>query len=493
LLSQHHRIKKVKVYYDESTTGAGKTARAIASLCRQPCKALFITERKAAFDELERDFQRAARHAGTCPLIRLVHGDTTGRGGSVVNEIEGLPERYESVSHVIVIATHAALLRSDFSEFYGWRIIIDEVPAFLDFEEKRTHLDAEFFERHYALECVKDRWHAVSLTAAGHAISTADIRADESHAHLGVFHSRVKEASRPEAKRVVLTNLSDWGEMGERKVQWCWASVFSLRELAAFDRVELLGNRFRSNIGSILTEWLEVEDVEWVAIPLLTNARRFERRPLTIHYFSERRASKSLFGSEQGQAALAEIGQYLAKVLPQSHSIWTANDTSELGAPTPKSLLGLPEPDYLTPRQAGTNQHMSVSYAAMIFSAKPSANMRSLLSALGIENEAWTRSVEFETILQFMTRTSVRDPVNSTPVELWVFDREQAAYLRDYFNDLGHVAVKMCRASLELDLSPASKGGRPPARRTPDEQEAWRAERRRKDAARKRISRKKAA
>jgi len=479
----------VKVYYDDSPAGLGKTTRAIASIFRQPCRALFITERKNAFDELEGEMRRVAAHLGTRPLIRRVHSDSTNRGGSVVEEIESLPERYAGCPHLIVIATHAALLRSDFSDFAGWRIVIDEVPAFLDFEEKRTHLDANFFERHYALEQVAGRWHAIILTKAGHAITAADIRADQSHAHLAVFHARVIEASRPGAKRVVLTNLADWQEMADRKVQWCWASVFSLRELAPFDRVELLGNRFRSDVGSILTEWLEVEEVEWEALPPLSSARRFEHRPLTIHYFFDRPASKSLFGTDQGKAALAAIGQHLATVLPNAHSIWTANDTAEPGAPTPKALLGLPEGDYLTPRQAGTNRHMGVSHAAAIYSAKPSSNLRGLLAALNLDPVIWTRSVEFETVLQFATRTSVRDPTNSTPVELWVFDRAQAQYLKEYFDALPHVTATMLSVPLDLALAPPAKGGRPAMVLTPEEQDRRKAERRQKDAARKRKKR----
>lgn len=484
-----NKSSTVKVYYDDSPTGVGKTTRAITSICRQPCKAIFITERKNAFDELEGEMRRIAAHMGTRPLIRRVYSHPGNRGGSVVEEIEALPDRYAGCSHLIVIATHAALLRSNFSDFGGWRIVIDEVPAFLDFEEKRTHLDASFFERHYALEHVIGRWHAITLTEAGHSLTAADIRADQSHAHLGVFHARVIEASRPGGKRVVLSNLADWREMAGRKVQWCWASVFSLRELAAFDRVELLGNRFRSDIGSILADWLEVEEIEWEALPPLTSARRFELRPLTIHYFFDRPASKSLFASDQGQRALAAIGKHLVTVLPDGQSIWTANDTADLGAPTPKTLLALPVGDYLTPRQAGTNRHMAVSHAAAIYSAKPSANLRELLTALNLDPAIWTRSVEFEAILQFVTRTSVRDPANGTPVHLWVFDREQATYLKDYFDMLPHVAATMRTVPLGLELVSAAQGGRPTIVLTPEQQAQRQADRRKRDAERKRRQR----
>lgn len=368
-------------------------------------------------------------------------------------------------------------------------MVIDEVPAFLDFEEKRTHLDADFFVRHYRLEHVIDRWHSITLTDEGENVTATDVWADDSHSHLRTFHARVTEASRPGAKRVVLSNIANWGEMSNKKIQWCWASVFSLRELEAFDRVEVLGNRFRSDVGSILAERLEVNDIEWEALPPPKNTRSFTPRRVNIHYFTERTASKSFFASTAGREALKCVGEYLGDVLPEDKAIWTSNQTAIPGAPTPKVLLGLPEKNYLTPRQAGTNQHMGANSAAAMYSAKPTANMRSFLSSLGIDEKAWTRSTEFEAILQFVTRTSVRAEKDGTPVDFWVFDREQAQYLKEYFDALSHTTATMNWVPTAIDLPAKSKGGRPRVARTPEEQDAWRKEQRQKDAARKRLKR----
>lgn len=479
----------MKVYCDESPAGMGKTRRSIRNICNNTCKALFITERKSSFHELEADINEAATEFGTRPLIRHIHGDMEGISRSVVSEIEDLPQRYAGLEHVIVIATHAALLRSDFRDFSGWQIIIDEVPAFLDFEEKRTHLDADFFKKNYQLTHVIDRLHAVTLAQVGMGISVADVGADESHAHLRNFHARVIEASRPDSKRAVLVNMAQWDEMSDGSVNWCWASVFSLRTLEAFDRVELLGNRFRRDIGSILTQFLDDGDVEWEIMPPLLETRTFKSRPVNIYYFSNRSSSKSFFGSQAGQAALKVVGDYLGSILPKGKTIWTANQTANRGTPTPRALLGLPDDNYLTPKQAGTNQYMGVNSAVAIYSAKPSSNMRSFLSSLSIDAQAWTSSVEYEVILQFMTRTSVRATDDDRPVDLWVFDRDQAKYLKDYFDGLPHTQATMECVSTSINLQPSSKGGRRKTVRTPEEQESWNAEKRQKDAARKRKER----
>lgn len=285
----------MKIYYDESPAGAGKTERAIRGIARTPVKAIFVTERKESFAELTSRINTISNEMGTRPVIAHIHGDMENLGCSVSNAVGEVPHRFAHLDHVIVIITHAALLTSTFTGFAGWRIIIDEVPAFLDFEEKTTHLDAAYFERHYRLKHVHGDWHMVTATASGLAISAADVRADRSHGHLSVFHARVLDAARPNANRYVLCNLPNWAAMEERKVKWCWASTFSLRDLAAFERIELLGNRFRSDIGSMLTQFFDSEDVEWEQLPMLMGTRQFVKRRVHIHYFTDRPAAKSLF------------------------------------------------------------------------------------------------------------------------------------------------------------------------------------------------------
>lgn len=281
-----------------------------------------MTERIESFNEVELMIRQAAARHGTHPVIRRINGEELGFGNSVSRAIECLPGFYESHHHVIVLATHAALLLSDFSGFQGWRIVIDEVPQFLDFKQLRTHLDAAFFQRFYHVTPFAEGWGTITLTEAGQALSVANIRKDESHEHLKVFHARIVEASRLGAKRRVLCNLSRWDAMADEEVQWCWASAFSIRELEAFDRVEMLGNRFRRDIGCQLTRALDGEEVEWESLPVRSPWSSFAQRAVHIRYFSEvQAATKSYFESDEGQAVLAAIGKLLRNALPPGNSI----------------------------------------------------------------------------------------------------------------------------------------------------------------------------
>lgn len=488
----------MKIYYDDSPTGAGKTHRQIDYITRRECKVLFIVERIDRFKELRREIGERADINGTRPWVREISSQSGSRSNSVARKIEALPFDYADHRHVIVIATHAAMLMSDFSDFAGWEIIIDEVPSFLDFEQKATHLDQAFFDQYYLLTPLLDGWSIVEATDSGKELTPAAVRADDSHSHLAVFHRRVLEASSPHAKRRVLCNLKEWGEMGDAKVQWCWASAFSLWELAAFDRVTLLGNRFRADIGSIISETLDLKPIEWVALPTLKGKREFHSRKVHIHYFSEEReASRNLLGSEAGQEVLAKIGSHLSRELVGKEFIWMANQKSDNpedfgsndSSRTTLESAGLPSRSYLSPRQAGTNEYQRISHAVAIYSAKPSPNLISLLKLLGVEPDAWTRSVEHETILQFVTRTSIRDAGNSSPVHLWVFDRAQALYLKEYFDGLDYVTAIMAQVEDAPEIPQKQKTGPKAAVRTPEQQTEYEAAKRRKDAERKRRKR----
>lgn len=483
---------------DESPTGSGKTKRQLVRITECPCRVIFIVERIESFSEIHVEIAKQAIIHGTHPKVWSICSDSRHRGNSVSRRVEALPVNYADHPHLIVLATHAAMLRSDFSGFAGWEIIVDEVPSLLDFEQKSTHLDQAFFDEFYKLTPYRDGWCRVEPTEAGAALTVADVRADDSHNHLAVFHRRVLDASRPGSKRSVLCNLPDWATMTENKVQWCWASAFSLLELRAFDRVTLLGNRFRADIGSTISEALDIEPIEWIELPSLKGTREFHCRRVHIHYFSEQRASsRHLFESEVGQKMLRQIGGHIANEFSGQKFIWTANDptiedTDNALVASPRQALesgGLLPTAYLSPRQAGTNAYQTISHAAAIYSAKPSPNLISLLKVLGIPVEAWTRSMEHEAILQFVTRTSVRNAGNSSPVHLWVFDQHQALYLKEYFDSLDYVVASMALVENGPEIPTQEKRGPKAALRTPAEQATYEAERRQRDAERNKRNR----
>lgn len=482
----------MKICYDDSHTGSGKTDRALDDIVKNKCKAIFATERVESFVELETWIRKKAAQHGTAPVIDKVNGSQRQRLGSVSRQIAELPVRHELADHVIVIITHEGMMQSDFSAFGDWDIIVDEVPPILNSEEKRTHLDAGFFQLHYELEEKEGGWCSVKVTGAGSKLTVANVLADQSHNHLAVFHRRVLEASRAGSNRVVVVNLKNWDRMSDSEVKWFWASAFSLKELEPFKSVKVLGNRYRHNVGALIAQSVSGDEIEWEALPSPSYKRHFQFRPVHICYFSETRtASRTLFESAAGQVMLREIGARLKQELGASDHIWTANK-ADRGIPTPKSVLlsgGMDDARYLSPKQAGTNRHKRASHAAVIYSAKACNNLRTLLKTMGIDQAAWVRSIELEAILQFVTRTSVRDPDNCSPVRLWVFDRKQALYLKEYFDGLGFASATISLVTDGPAIPAEEKRGPKPKVYTPSEQDRRREEKRAKDRERKQRSR----
>ena len=285
------------VYVDSSPVGTGKTQRAIERAVNTPARWLFAVQRIDGIKELERRIRGLHSTNGNLAL-RTIMSSKEIRGGSVRQEVESLPTKYEQ-GHVIVICSHAALMMSDLSQFAGWNLVIDEVPEVLQMADLGTNLDVAFFAQNYFLTQLTDKWSVVSPTDLGAKIKGSVLRQDDSHRHLGVFHQRVMGSAN--GRQHVVCNLQSWAEMGNEDVRWVWWSLFTLEQLRAFDRVLFLGNGFfESTSAKILCQWST--DVEWQEVGQL-DARILTERPVSIIYFcNQRRASKNYFESDQRRA-----------------------------------------------------------------------------------------------------------------------------------------------------------------------------------------------
>lgn len=401
------------------------------------------------------------------------------RGSSVRHDIEALPGQYQN-GHVVVICTHAALMMSDLRAFHGWHLIVDEVPNVLLMAEVQSKLDLHFFETHYSLSIINEKWSSVSLTEAGKRIDGADLQDDHGHRYLRLFHQRVADAAQRD--RAVACDLRAWSDMLKPGLKWTWWSLFSVRELEAFQTVRFLGNRFTDSVSAkIMKRW--ESGVEWVSKSSFGD-RPLEHRTVNVCYFSaERYPSITFFQSEKGQKALGQIAAFIAADAPHDKMIWSCNAVAK------KALDSrLPRGGYLPPRQAGSDIWMHCTHAAMIYSARPSDNVRAVLGTVGVTPEEWMATTEWEAILQFVTRTSIRDVASADEATVYVFDRQQADFLLSYFASQPHMVARGKYVDLALDLD-KDKAGPKPRTYSPDEIEARQADRRAKRAGYERARR----
>ena len=168
------------------------------------------------------------------------------------------------------------------------------------------------------------------------------------------------------------------------------------------------------------------------------------------------------------------ISQYLTN----RNQIWSTNQRY-LGY-----LFGIGG-QYLTPKQAGSNEHQHHPMATMIYTSKPSKEDRNVLEAIGIDPMVWTETHELETILQFACRTSVRDPNSTESLTFTVYDATQARFLADYFSALDHCEVEISHIDLGFTKPERKKPGRKRITRTPEERRRYERERKRAQRAKK--------
>ena len=471
----------MKITYCTAACGTGKSYQAAKRILDVQGRYLIVRDRVQAIDDYSRDLQNllSQRDHLAVPIAKI----TSEAGTSVRREVEAIPDRYNCLSHVIVLITHKALMMEDFSGFQGWHILIDETPVVMDRQELQTRRSTEFFTRHYQLEPINKEWSSVTLTRDGWETTPADLESDDVARPMRTFHQRVTLASpMPEkasiriARRVatvqpaVVTNIRAWEDMEDGRL-WTWFSVWSPRQLEAFESVEFLANGFDQSVTFELLQRLN-PDITWQECPL-QSSRTFLRRKVVIEYFAERHtASMSLFGTEKGRSYLRLIRDHLA----DRDQIWMANNRHA------DELVGMGG-EQLRPHQAGSNAFAGSHAATALYAAKPSAETRGIMNFLGIDPAAWTRSYEYEAILQFVCRTSVRTPASTATVHLAVYDRAQADYLASYFGKQAHCDVEMLATDLGFANIHRTVAGPTPKSLSVEEMEIKLADRRAKKTA----------
>jgi hypothetical protein len=205
-----------------------------------------------------------------------------------------------------------------------------------------------------------------------------------------------------------------------------WYSVWSPKELTTFDAVFMLGNALMNSLTARLwrRHWPEMQ---WVAME--APVRAFKPRRVKITYFAEgHTASRKLFGADKGKENLQQIARFLKDRGLGEQMIWTCN------RPDRTVLRDMPG-EWLTPKKAGSNGYSERMYVAAIYTAKLDDSLRLVLERLGLRGQDHIETAEYETILQFVCRGSIREPDDQSDFQIYVYDRRQADYLLAYFRD----------------------------------------------------------
>ncbi|MYL98393.1 hypothetical protein GR702_11525 [Novosphingobium sp. FGD1] len=423
--------------------------------------------------------QRAEETGSRVKVIRIYSRgqipDITPDGSLVITgsanvraDIEALPTTYIK-GHVVALVTHEGLKMADLSGFTGWSLTIDETPSIWDRQTINVSLEstASHFAAHYALKQLTPTRFQIVLRDDLDPQTAKTMSADDMARTASVLHARVL------SDRVsVTTDIGSWSEIVERKAL-SWSSIWSPEQLPVFDHVHVLANDFDHSVTFQIfrKRWPELV---WERLDRPTR-RRYEHRDVVIRYHADaHEASRSLFSSERGQRHLRMIALDLAAQFSPTNHMWTCNSRDEPLFNYPDRDQGAIAPGVkLSPRQQGSNRFQSINNATIIYTAKPDNTDIAMFEEIGLDPQYITDSRERETIVQFSTRTSVRDAASTATVTITVYDREQAEHLERYFLRTGY-----CRPTLQLvDLGFAgyvhnSTAGRPRTVRTAEQTKA---------------------
>lgn len=450
----------MKIIVDESPVGVGKTHRAIEMMTKAKGRYVFAAERVQGMDEIAQRIVKASMLTGDMPIIEKIYSGNH-RPGNVARQIADLPNTMRDNDHVVALITHEGMMSSDFTGFEDWTLIVDEVPSMFAMHTYRTLTDAAFFEENYTLSPIEglgtDSWRMVGLTARGAALDASSIAECDGHRYLHHFHRRCRDP-----RRGPVVDLEQWSDMAEPGKSWVWWSMFQPEQIESFAARYFLGNGFTKSLSFKL---FDDPSIEWETFSD-HGSRPLRHRDARIVYFSDRPTSLRYFTSEDGAADLGKIAQYIAQEA-SSDLFWSSNGVAKNAI-----AAHLGEGRYQRPRQAGTSLLMHAHQAAMFYAAKPSREVEQAVRGLDSSEADWVSTHEFETILQFVTRTSVRDVTSTAPVTLYVFNRDHANYLKDFFDAQPHITASMAKVDLDLSTQTKRAPGRKKAVLTLEEREA---------------------
>lgn len=402
----------ITIHTSDVRPGGGKTNYVIKTMVQFPGKYVYAVDRVDVFDTRASLIESHANGKN----IKIVQLNTT-TSFQVRADLRQTASEYQDDEHVVVITTHAALLTSDLSSFFGWELVIDENPQCWQMQTVKTATTRSALKCIFKLKKEPNKEHYRIMLRDG---VDADALMEDTFVSPALVN-----LYRAVRSGKVLCDTKDF-----EKKQWEWWSVFNFDNLNSFKAIYIVANAFSQSLTSKLMHSSGI-----AFKPLRLDTSPYQPRKLTIKYFSNSSGSHGYFRSENGQQSLKAIGEYFHEN-KISVDIWSCNNDADKGKFRPASLLRLPG-RYIRPAVAGSNEYINCTSAAFIYSAKPSDREVARLSAFGaITKDDIIRSRETETVIQFITRLALRDANDAKDCTVYLYDKSQALAAQKFFQDL---------------------------------------------------------
>jgi hypothetical protein len=394
--------------------------------------------------------------------------------GPVQRRVIEACRQFEDDHHIILAITHEGLQSVDPATFKGWHIRIDETPDAVASGKLRVPVGARLLETLYDLKKVEGtKWCKVQPKVGAPSIGHF-LRDDLTSQQLAAFHKRVLSASG------LLVDIGAWDEALERSKPISWWSLWTPYDLAECASVKIAASGYATSLCALATRSFFETEVECRS--QLIEAERSGQPKVRIHYFARHRGSTEFWKKGDGRNCLDNVGRFLAK-LPDL-GFWSGN---QIVRDCFRLLLAGKQ---VLPRQAGTNAYRHLTSCAIIYSNKAQDADSAILEVFGLTRDQIARAREIEDIQQFVMRGAIRCSDFKGRYEIYVYDVWQAEAVRGFLIK-GGIANVTLHGTEEAGIMEVErpKSGRKATQLDERSKAERMAERREKDAARKRRAR----
>jgi hypothetical protein len=412
----------ITIEYSGALCAAGKTEFACDLIAANPGKYLLAVDRREVIATRIQRIESKAAACGTHPVFRPIYSQDEQRFGNgivgVRRAIREQPTQDYDTPHVVVVCTHEGLISSDLSTYdNGWTLIIDEVPNLWHFGELSCQWTWPIWKEFFGLSPLDDQYAQVTIKRD--APSLEECKRDLLISDEFVDLYRRWESNRP------IVKLQSWEDASGGRT-WSWHSVWNPDKLDAFDRVIILANSFEDSIAYKL---MQHAGAKLVSFPISDN-RVWQPRTVRIRFFASQHRAGTTFWTRDmnGAQALGKVETWTAHNTDPENHFWSCN----LGNGSLK-LLG----QKLRPKVSGADGYKHLSCASFIYAAKPSRTEAEALARFGISYDDVVRAREREDLIQFLGRSSWRDPDDGREIDFRVYDQEQALFLKNFIETSG--------------------------------------------------------
>lgn len=388
-------------------------------------------------------------------------------GASVRQQVAKFREKVKGRRHVVLFITHAALLLTDWSDWRGYKLFVDEVPDPYQSYSLDFRNTAEWVKRYIQINGEETNYYRLGLTADGEE----KVKAGRFDYNEGPIRSVLESLSLPNT--TVFALRTAWDDMANQKVQMM--RLTNPGFLRPFAGVTIMGDEFMQS--TLALAFTNKYNVEWTPHPDW-HPTRMRSVPLKdrvrIFYFAskaDRRAS--ITGYADGKLIPKLIKWFDQSENDPGQTLITTNRRFEHHFPKPKfrqydvatengiqrSMVQTNEVRrlWVPPKLAGTDVYKDMTNVAWFAAMRPGGDERAFVAnALQITEEQQIRWREYNALFQFVMRGCLRKYDSDEICNVYVFDEHEAGYLRDRFG--GCLEYTYVPGVVNTPLNP---GGRP--------------------------------